>query len=134
MGDESVLARYRVDDSAKSRRRGHADERSEGREGASLSERYVPMLDLVLADGRRVGLPYAMLVRAEFDPSKGITLRFSTDDVVIEGYRLKPVYKAILQHRARTIRAKGNAGEFEKDKAGSEPVITRVRCEPASGS
>jgi len=129
---DSVLAKY-LEPPPDAKRRQTRSEGADAGEGASgVSETYVSMLDLVFGDGRHVGLPYATLVKAEFDPSKGITLRFSTDDVTIEGYRLEPLYKAILQHRAREVKATGRAGEFEKEKNGSGPVVTMIRCEAAS--
>lgn len=130
MSGDSILTKY-LEPPPDAKRR---QPRSEGAEAASVnaSEIYVSMLDLVFPDGRHVALPYATLVKAEFDPSKGIALRFSTDDVTIEGYRLEPLYRAILQHRAREVKATGRTGEFEKEKDGSGPVVTVIRCEAAS--
>lgn len=132
MSGDSILSRY-LEPAPEAKRRQPRGEGADAGEGASgVSETYVSMLDLVFADGRHVGLPYATLVKAEFDPSQGITLRFSTDDVMIEGYRLEPLYRAILQHRAREVRATGRAGQFEKEKDGDGPVVTAIRCEAVS--
>lgn len=97
---------------------------------SGISESYVSMLDLVLVAGQRVALPYSTLLKVEFDPTKGIALHFSTDEVTITGYRLEALYRAIVQHRAREVKELGHKGEFEKE--GSGPVITEIRCQPAS--
>jgi hypothetical protein len=99
-------------------------------DASGISESYVSMLDLVLVAGQRIALPYSTLLKVEFDPTKGIALHFSTDEVTISGYRLEALYRAIVQHRAREIKESGSKGEFEKE--GSGPVITEIRCQPAS--
>lgn len=100
-------------------------------EGVAASERFVPMLDFVRADGSRFAMPYSMMVKVEFVPSKAIVVRYSTEDVLIAGYRLEAVYKAISQHRLRQLRETDQkSAAFEKE--GSEPAITLIKCQPAS--
>ncbi len=78
--------------------------------GLSVSDAFVSMLDFVFADGRRVALPYATLLKAECDGSASVTLTYSTDTVIITGRRLDTLYKAIVQHRAREVKVEsGNA-------------------------
>lgn len=57
------------------------------------------MLDIQLANGDRVALPYHFLERVEYNPSKGFDLVFSTCRVVVVGSRLEPVYRGLLGHR-----------------------------------
>ncbi len=128
MSGDSILDRY-LNEPPRPTKRAAAPPSTEVVEA---SERYVAMLDCVLGNGNRVALPYAMLLRAEFDPSKGITLRYSTEDVEIAGYRLEPVYRAIVQHRAREIKETSRQSGFESEQEGSGPVITAIRCRPAS--
>jgi len=65
------------------------------RRRSSVAGAYVATLDLRLASGTRVALPYSTLLKTTFDPSTGITLEYSTDTVTITGRRLGPIYKAI---------------------------------------
>lgn len=99
------------------------------------SEAYVPMLDLVLGNGNRVALPYAMLMKVAFDPSRGITLQFASDNVTVTGFRLEAVYRGLVQHRVRELVASPARPEFiahgHEREAGTEPVISGIRCEPA---
>lgn len=92
---------------------------------------YVPMLDLVHADGRRMAFAYATLLKAEFDASKAIVLHFAVERVTIEGHRLADLYRAIIQHRAREVIASGErATLFSTNAPTSEPVVTAIRSEP----
>ncbi|MEQ9617074.1 MAG: hypothetical protein RLN60_03470 [Phycisphaerales bacterium] len=102
---------------------------SEIRETFRDGEMYVAMLDLVLKGGNRVAMPYSTLLKAEFDPSSGITLRYSTDDVTIQGSRLDQLYKAILQHRAREVVVSG--GRIVPAGDGG-PVVTAITVTPVS--
>jgi hypothetical protein len=122
----SVLAKY-LDEPASA---GGRERRTESGSDAGIGDRYVAMLTLVHATGNQVALPYAMMIKAEFNPSVGITLRFSTDDVTIAGRRLDDLFKAITQHRAREVREAGKNAVFEKE--GSGPVVTAIHIHPAS--
>ena len=125
-GEGSIAAKYLSNPATRERRREDEAGSTQG-----IGERYVAMLDLVLEDGRRIGLPYAMLLRAEFDPDKGIALRFTSDDVTIAGYRLGELYRAILQHRAREVVECGRRAEFEKAD-GTGPVVNSITIRPAA--
>jgi len=64
-----------------------------------------PMVELWLSTGDRVGLPYAWLSEARFDPSAGVTLAFTTGvAVTVRGRNLGPVYAALVAHRAVYVR------------------------------
>lgn len=89
------------------------------------AEAHVAMVDLHLGDGRRVALPYATLLKIEFDPSTGITLQFATDVVTVSGRRLEPLYKGLLQHRVQEV-APAVRGEFEAEG----PAVTGITCRP----
>lgn len=66
---------------------------------------FPPMVELVLASGNRVGLPYAWLSEVTFDPSAGVTLAFTSGPAVtITGRHLGPVYAALVAHQAVYVR------------------------------
>lgn len=78
------------------------------------------MLELRLKDGRIVALSYALLDRATFDPSDGIRLQFSDQEVHLSGRALNQpspaglsVFSAIVRHRASWIRESSRADAFE---------------------
>ena len=68
------------------------------------------MLELRLRDGNVVALSYALLDRADFDPSDGIRLRFAGQEVVIRGRRLQDpiggvrLFDMVCRHRATWLR------------------------------
>ena len=146
MSGESILDRHRREareksapgapGSESSNARGNASGDTHGeadQRGLAVSEAFVSMLDFVLPTGRRVALPYATLLKAECDGSSQITLAYSTDTVTITGRRLDPLYKAIVQHRAREVKVSINAeksGPFEKEIGGDEVVVASVTITP----
>ncbi len=67
-------------------------------------ERYTAMLDCVLAGGDRAAFPYSMLLRATLNPSSGIEMVFSGAVVTITGRKLGELYRAIIQHRATSVK------------------------------
>ncbi|MEN1706035.1 MAG: hypothetical protein AAGJ54_11055 [Planctomycetota bacterium] len=95
------------------------------------SEAFVSMLDLELANGNRVALPYATLLKIEFDPSSSIRMQFSTDEVLIEGRRLEELYRGIMQHRVRTVAGDGPRSLFDPRADQQQAVITSIRVTPA---
>ncbi len=109
-----------------------------GKNNEPESDSYTPvpghaaMLDFELSNGNRVAFPYATLMRAEIDPSVGITLRFAADDVVISGIRLGELYKGIIQHRASSVRVQGEEKPFSD--SGNGPRVTKVVWGPAAES
>ncbi len=115
--NESPLERRSRDDASTAKRSG-------------VAEGYVAAIDLHLADGSRVALPYATLLRTTFDSSKGVTLEYSTDTVTITGYRLESIYKAIAHHRLAELKAAGETEAMFSKKDGG-PVVTAIRRRPA---
>lgn len=143
MSGESILDRHRREAREKSpgNRNGNAADNASGnayddadQRGLAVSEAFVSMLDFVLPTGRRVALPYATLLKAECDGSSKITLAYSTDTVTITGRRLDPLYRAIVQHRAREVKVSINAEKsapFEDRDGGDEVVVAAVTITPS---
>lgn len=65
------------------------------------------MLDVRHYNGNRWGFSYAYLMGVEFNPSEGITLRFTSATVTLTGWKLHPVYDGLLRH-AVTYVQEGN--------------------------
>jgi hypothetical protein len=90
------------------------------------------MLELRLKTGASFALGYAWLARAEFEPGDVITLRFSDTFVTLSGQNLRPVYEAVVGHRARWV--------WEADRPigmladGTAPVVASILSGPAPGS
>lgn len=61
------------------------------------------MLDLVLADGCRHGMPYSGLSAVKFGSDGVLTLEFPGHTVTISGRGLLPLYRHVLLHLAREI-------------------------------
>lgn len=91
-----------------------------------------PMVELWLATGNRVGLPYAWLAEVAYDPSVGVTLAFTTGSAVrITGRHLGPVFAALLAHQAVTIReADPPTAELAKDGAAVVEAIVVEKTAP----
>ena len=87
---------------------------------------FVPMVELRLANGDRVGLPYPWLVEVRFDPSAGVTLAFTTGaTVVIRGRHLGGLFTALLRHQAVYVReADPPTAELLADGV---PVVESIR-------
>lgn len=63
------------------------------------------MLEFRFRTGNRLALPYHWLGQAEFNPSLGITLDFSTGaSVAIRGRNLSELFAAVTLHQVRWIR------------------------------
>jgi hypothetical protein len=79
------------------------------------------MLELRHKDGRVTALGYAWLERADFDPSEGITLRFTGQTTVrIAGSNLNAesrptvrLFSGIVRHRVPWIQEAGGADAME---------------------
>ena len=93
-------------------------------------ERYAAMLDCVLAGGNRAAFPYSMLLRATLNPSTGIELVFSGATVTITGRKLGELYRAIIQHRATSVKASDGSLSIGD---GSEERIESIAIEIVEG-
>ena len=89
---------------------------------------FVSMLDLELGKGQRLALPYSMLLSVRFDVRAGITLRYSTETVAIEGYRLPTLFQAITQHRLAMVGVSDGRREFDAPTGSDAPVVTAIRA------
>lgn len=63
------------------------------------------MLDVRLADGSHVGLPYHYLTKISLPVPEIMTLDFASCRVAVEGLRLDLVYQALLSNRVGYIAA-----------------------------
>ncbi len=86
-----------------------------------------PMIDLILRDGNRHSLPYARLDEMQFNPSKGIVLRFSDYVVTLQGQRLGEGYQQLLAHRVVFVAEAGRAAQLALDA--QAPVVTTLLIE-----
>ena len=85
------------------------------------------MLDVHAEPHERHAFPYSLMRKASFLGGKRIVIEYMPEKVSIEGIRLEPLYRAILQHRARSVRVNGDARGFGSAMTDSgEPVITRI--------
>lgn len=86
----------------------------------------VAMLDFVLSDGSRAAYPYAILLRTRYEPEAGIVLEYSNDTIVVRGYALDDLYKAVIQHRASRIEINGDPRGFGQPDGPQGPVVTAI--------
>ncbi|MEO0631470.1 MAG: hypothetical protein AAFY46_12220 [Planctomycetota bacterium] len=101
-----------------------------------MTDTYSAMLDLVLSNGNHYALPYSTLLRVLYNPSDGIRLVFSTDDVHVEGRNLGDLHRGITQHRVRRITVERRRTGVEWNDAGDEPegsVVTAIAVTPKDG-
>ena len=85
------------------------------------------MLDVHANPHERHAFPYSLMRKASFLGGTRIVIEYMPETVSIEGMGLEPLYRAILQHRARSIRVNGDARGFgPKTNDSGEPVITRI--------
>lgn len=84
----------------------------------------VAMLDLHLADGSRLALPYHYLEAIDFilSPASEIKLTFPTKSVQIKGHNLHSLYMALTGHRVGRVEATAN-DQFGEAKG---PVVTKI--------
>lgn len=86
-----VLAKYAGDN------REAPDIRQHGCYSAHATD--LRMLDVRLADGTHVGLPYHYLNEIRYTASERFTLEFATCRITVDGLRLDPIYQALLFNR-----------------------------------
>lgn len=75
-----------------------------------------PMIEFRRKDGRSVAYDYTLLRKVVFDPSEGITLKFDSETVYIEGRNLDDestpgiqLLRGILYHRVPWVREMSEA-------------------------
>ena len=85
------------------------------------------MLDVHAGPHEQHAFPYSLMRKASFLGGTRIVIEYMPEKVSIEGIGLEPLYRAILQHRARSVRVNGDARGFGPKMTDScEPVITRI--------
>jgi hypothetical protein len=83
------------------------------------------MLELRLKTADADAFPYSYLVRARFNPSKGILLDFGVAEVRISGQNLRPIYAGLVAQRVAFIQEMDEMyAEAEGATAGT--VVTRI--------
>jgi hypothetical protein len=92
-----------------------------------------PMLELRLKTGNAVALNYAWLERADYDPSKGITLLFGSQTVRLQGTKLNDelrpavrLFEGILRQRVVWVRESDVANILSK---AAQPVVKAIAIE-----
>lgn len=89
------------------------------------------MLDVRLADGSHVGLPYHYLNQIRYIASERFTLEFATCRITVDGLRLDPVYQALLSNRVGYLSVSDTSPAasleaFNTSGAGGEPMIRSI--------
>lgn len=83
-------------------------------------------LDLRLADGKRIGLPYAYVNAIAFDPESGITLTTTREQVTITGRNLARLFDHLLSYRVRYIQA-NLGGDSQEDGVFVEEIRVEIK-------
>lgn len=75
-----------------------------------------PCLDLRMADGSFVAVPYSLVSLISFDPSVGIEISLATErKVVIAGRNLHLIYEYLVSFRVRFIQANIGNDTFDEE-------------------
>lgn len=82
-------------------------------------------LDLRLAEGKRIGLPYAYINAIGFDPELGITLTTTREQVTITGRNLARLFDHLLCYRVRFIQV-NLGGDSQEDGV----FVEEIKIEP----
>lgn len=117
----SVLDKYRRSGRAESPSQAAADPPIEHRCFSEMPIQVV-MVDLHLASGDCLALPYHYLEEARFDRSGVITLTFHEQEVKIHGRHLHPLYSGLTRHRVGRIEPVARS-DFED---GDQTVVTEI--------
>lgn len=85
----------------------------------AANRRQEPMLELRFKDGNSIALPYAFLVRIEWDPSDGIVLKYTSCLVRISGRHLTHLQQKLIRHDVTWLAEIDDihATELPKDEA-----------------
>ncbi len=94
-------------------------------DAASMLERPVLMIVLVMADGTQLAYPYATLQRVMMDRDRGIVLSFTADEIIVEGSSLEPLFKGITQHRVSRVEMTTGERQIGVTNKGL-PIITGI--------
>ncbi len=91
------------------------------------------MLDVHLPDDEQVAYSYSLLSKVRMNRNR-IIAEFVPGKVIVEGLCLEPLYRALIQHRVRTIRITSDGRSFASTMRPTEPVITGIHVEDSSDS
>lgn len=86
--------------------------------------RPVAMLELRRVTGNVVALDYGWLSRAEFDPSRGVELRFERTVVRLAGQHLRPLFDGLVRKRVLWVQEAEPLAAA--DRPAGETVVTAV--------
>jgi hypothetical protein len=104
-----------------------AETREDGNEIARPGVGHDYMLELRFKDGRSTFLDYTYFPRCDYDPQRGIRLRFSTCDVWIEGSNLRDLLEEIISRKRRWVAEDANASRLVKlVDAAPGPFVSRI--------
>ncbi|MFN0012174.1 MAG: hypothetical protein ACKVS8_11090 [Phycisphaerales bacterium] len=90
-------------------------------------EQPVLMLDFVMKNGDRVGLPYAYLSGAALDGNEHLVLTYSDRTVELRGRNLLALYNHVLAHTARRIETAGSPFDDGVQAVWVESITVRDR-------
>jgi hypothetical protein len=87
------------------------------------------MVEFRLLAGNAKALAYSYLVRADFNPSEGITLDFTGYDVTITGRNLRPVFEGLVAQRIAVVREMDEL-QAEAEQPSDATVVTSIEIKP----
>lgn len=91
------------------------------------------MLDVHLQDNEQIAYSYSLLTKVRMN-RKRIIAEFVPGKVVIEGVCLEPLYRALIQHRARMVKVTDDGRSFASTTRPTEPVITGIHVQDSEST
>ncbi len=86
------------------------------------------MLDVHLQSDEQVAYSYSLLSKVRMNRTR-IIIEFVPGKVIVEGVCLEPLYRALIQHRVRSIKITHDGRSFTSTMRPTEPVITGIQVE-----
>lgn len=91
------------------------------------------MLDVHLQNNEQIAYSYSLLTKVRMN-RKRIIAEFVPGKVIIEGVCLEPLYRALIQHRARMVKITDDGRSFAANGIRpTEPIITGIQVEDSGG-
>jgi hypothetical protein len=87
------------------------------------------MLELRTRDGKRKGLPYSYMTKADFDPDIGIEIHVSDVIVLLKGRGLESIYTYLLQNRLNWVREDFSGTDIEEEDVFVESIEVKTKVE-----
>ncbi|PIR34474.1 MAG: hypothetical protein COV36_00695 [Alphaproteobacteria bacterium CG11_big_fil_rev_8_21_14_0_20_44_7] len=84
---------------------------------------YPETVDFQMSDSDCIALPYGYMVSALLDSNSTILARYNNWEIVIEGKNLKPVYRALVERKLKSVR---KAFENENDSPQLKTFISNI--------